>query len=221
MDTTLIKIISSLVFSYLLGSIPTGYIFGRLFKGIDLRKHGSGNMGATNAFRVLGKPIGTAVLVLDIFKGALAVLASSWFVDTRSAGISKELLMCLSAISAVCGHNWTIFLRFRGGKGIATSLGALIAFAILIPGFIWVVLLILGLWLVIFLWSGFVSLASVISSAALPLLSISFRLPTEIIIFVFILAVFSLIRHKSNISRLLQNNENRVNTRSFLKKFFK
>ncbi len=217
----LLQIISGLVFSYLLGSIPTGYIFGRLFKGIDLRKHGSGNMGATNAFRVLGKPIGTAVLVLDILKGTGAVLVSAWLFKTPSSGISRELFICLSAIAAVCGHNWTIFLGFKGGKGIATSLGSLIAFAILVPGFVWVVLLILVLWSAIFLWSGFVSLASVISSAILPLLAIFFRLPMEIIVFVSILAAFSLIRHKSNISRLLQNKENRFNTRSILKKFSK
>ncbi len=221
MDTTLTKLIIGLVFSYLLGSIPTAYIFGRITKGIDLRKCGSGNLGATNAFRVLGKTTGTIVLILDILKGTIAVLSAALLFYSENPTVSKNLYICLAAIMAVSGHNWTIFLKFKGGKGIATSLGSLIAFSVLIPKFILIVALVICLWLAIFLYSGFVSLASVIASALLPLLAILFQLPKEIIGFVFIIAVFSLIRHKPNVYRLLQKKESRFNTRAFLSKIFK
>jgi acyl phosphate:glycerol-3-phosphate acyltransferase len=212
------KIFAGLIFSYLLGSIPNAYIFAKLLKGIDLRKHGSGNLGATNAFRVLGKGIGTTVLVLDILKGIIAVLVASALFSNNWIGISRELYLCLAAIAVVSGHNWTIFLGFRGGKGMATSLGALIAFAILIPNFAWVVIISTVAWSVIFLLSGLVSLASVTCSAAIPFVALCFRLPAEIIIFLSILAGFSLMRHKANIKRLLEGKENRFNTRKIFKK---
>ncbi|HAJ56255.1 MAG TPA: acyl-phosphate glycerol 3-phosphate acyltransferase [Candidatus Omnitrophica bacterium] len=215
------KLLPGLLISYLFGSIPTAYLFGKIARGIDLRQHGSGNLGATNAFRVLGKGIGTAVLSIDIFKGTAAVLAASFFFYSHNTAISRYLYVCLAAITAVAGHNWTIFLGFKGGKGIATSLGTLIAFSVIIPGFIKVVLIIIFMWLLTFLSTGFVSLASVICSISLPGFAIIFNLPKEITAFLLILAIFSVIKHKSNISRLLQKKENRFNTRSFLKKLSK
>lgn len=217
----MLKLILGLVLSYLLGSIPTAYIFGKVTKGIDLRKHGSGNLGATNAFRVLGKAVGTTVLVLDILKGTLALLAAKSLFYSSSAGISLNLFLCLAAVAVVSGHNWTIFLGFKGGKGIATSLGVLIALSILIERFTGLVASIVVLWLVIFLLSGFVSLASVVCSILLPLAAIFFHLPKEIVLFLFILAAFSLIRHKPNISRLLQKKESRFNTKAFISKIFR
>ena len=190
-------------------------------RGIDLRQHGSGNLGATNAFRVLGKTIGTTVLFLDIFKGTAAVLLAKLIFICEGMPISINLFLCLAAISVVCGHNWTIFLGFKGGKGVATSLGVLIAFSVLIEKFIWLVTCVVMLWLFIFLISGFVSLASVISSIFLPLFSIIFKLPFEIFCFLSILAILSLFRHKSNITRLLQKKENRFNPRLILSKILK
>lgn len=205
-----IKLLTGLLSAYLLGSIPTAFIFGRLTKGIDLRLHGSGNLGATNAFRVLGKKIGSIVLGIDIFKGTAAVLlASLLFPGSATAPMTKNTYLCLTAVAAVCGHNWTVFLKFKGGKGVATSLGVLIAFSLLIEHFLLIVLLILGIWTTIFLVSGFVSLASVACSALLPFLSLAFHLGPEITLFLGLLGIFSLIRHKSNISRLLHNRENR------------
>src|ERR1017187_10342864 len=141
--------------AYLIGSIPVAYIFGRLFKGIDIREHGSGNMGATNAFRVLGKGPGTLVLILDIIKGIVPItLLSNVF------GLGDALSLVIISVAAVAGHNWTVFLGFKGGKGMATSLGVLIGLAIQLPG----LRIVLGLatltWLVLFLAFGFVSLAS-------------------------------------------------------------
>ncbi len=210
-----------MLFSYLLGSIPTAYCLGRMAKGIDLRQHGSGNLGATNAFRVLGKGIGTTVLLFDIFKGALAVLLTRACFYDKALPISENLVMCLAAVAVVCGHNWTVFLKFKGGKGVATSLGVLIAFSIVIERFTWLVVGVTILWLIIFIPSGFVSLASVISSISLPLFAISFRLPGEILVFLLLLTALSLIRHKPNIIRLLQNKESRFDTLHFFKKLLK
>ncbi|MFH1692342.1 MAG: glycerol-3-phosphate 1-O-acyltransferase PlsY [Candidatus Omnitrophota bacterium] len=216
-----LKIISGLIVSYVLGSIPTAYLFGRLYKGMDLRKHGSGNLGATNAFRVLGKGIGTTVLAIDILKGTASVLLAGLFFYSPDVNISRNLYLCLAAIFAVCGHNWTIFLKFKGGKGIATSLGALIGFSILIDQFATTCLIIVVLWLIIFLSTGFVSLGSVICSVFLPVLGIIFHLPVEILLFLTLLSVFSIVKHKSNIFRLLQKKESRFNTKKFLANFIK
>jgi glycerol-3-phosphate acyltransferase PlsY len=218
MDAATTKLLIGLLVSYLLGSIPTAYIFGKAARGIDLRQHGSGNLGATNAFRVLGKGIGTIVLSIDILKGTAAVLIAESFFYGVGAAISRDLYICLAAITAVAGHNWTVFMGFKGGKGIATSLGSLIAFSILFTGFARVVLIIIFLWFAIFLSTGFVSLASVICSITLPCLAIFFQLSKEIIAFLTILAIFSIIRHKPNISRLLQKKENRFNTKAFFTK---
>src|SRR3989338_6731967 len=110
-------IILGICISYFIGSLPTAYIFGRVLKGIDIRKFGSGNVGATNALRVLGKPAGIAVLVLDIFKGVVAVLFLGNIIATRITGIPDVTLRVLLGFSCISGHNWTIFLRFKGGKG--------------------------------------------------------------------------------------------------------
>ncbi|MDD5137551.1 MAG: glycerol-3-phosphate 1-O-acyltransferase PlsY [Candidatus Omnitrophica bacterium] len=217
----MLKPLTGLLISYLLGAIPTAYLFGRLFKGIDLRQHGSGNLGATNAFRVLGKGAGTLVLIIDILKGTAAVLLSRYVFFDSQANISLPFYLCLAAVCAVAGHNWTVFLGFKGGKGVATSLGVLIAFSILIEKFSILVLLATGSWLAIFLATGFVSLASVICSAALPILGLVLRIPVSVEIFLAILGIFSIIRHKTNIYRLLQKKESRFNTASLFKKVFK
>lgn len=217
----MLKLLTGLLISYLLGAIPTAYCFGRLLKGIDLRQHGSGNLGATNAFRVLGKGAGTLVLIIDILKGTAAVLLSRYVFFDPLANISMPFYLCLAAVCAVAGHNWTVFLGFKGGKGVATSLGVLIAFSILIEKFSILVILVTGAWLVIFLATGFVSLASVICSAALPIFGLILKLPVSIEIFLTILAVFSIIRHKTNIYKLLHKKESRFNTASLFKKIFK
>jgi glycerol-3-phosphate acyltransferase PlsY len=221
MNAILNKLLPGLLMSYLIGSLPSAYIFGKLTRKIDLREHGSGNLGATNAFRVLGKGIGTIVLMLDILKGTAAVLLAHLFFYTPEEMISKNLYICLAAIAVVCGHNWTIFLKFKGGKGIATSLGSLLAFSILVPEFAWIVLIIVTIWIVLFLSSGFVSLASVTGSVILPVLAVCFHLPKEIIGFLTVLAAFSLVRHKPNILRMLRKEEKRFNTKILLKKIFK
>ena len=200
---------------YLIGSIPTAYIFGKLYKGIDIREYGSGNVGATNVFRVLGKWPGSIVLVIDILKGFLVVGPLSGVL-----GVQGYIGLFLLAISVVCGHNWTLFLNFRGGKGIATSLGVLIAFTIKMESLRIVLLFIVLVWLACFLWSGIVSLSSVIASLSLPVIMVITKQPVVFISLGIIFCVFVILRHRSNIQRYFKGAEPRVDL-SFLKKYFR
>lgn len=201
----LLKGAIAFIVSYLIGSIPTAYIFGRLLKKIDIRKHGSGNVGATNAFRILGKGPGTAVLLIDVFKGAIVTsLVANLF------GLNDPLMRVLLGIVVVCGHNWTIFLNFKGGKGIATSLGVLVGLTIAIASIRPVVLYTFLSWILTFLISGYVSLASIVASVVLPFLALLFPQPFAVIMLAVILCIFVVFRHRPNISRLLQNKESQV-----------
>ena len=161
------KLVLALWISYFLGAIPTAYIAGRILKDIDIRKHGSGNVGATNVFRLLGQGPGIVVLVLDILKGVLAVtLVGDIF------GVTTVGQRVLLALVAVIGHNWTVFLDFKGGKGIATSLGALIGLTIKIAFIRPVLLFTLLAWLTVFCSTGFVSLASIVAAVLLPIVMV-------------------------------------------------
>ena len=210
MNTVLLA--SSLVVTYLIGAIPTAYIFGRLLKGVDIRQHGSGNVGATNAFRVLGKNPGIAVLAIDILKGVIPT--------TLVANIFKfndPVTLVIIGLVAVAAHNWTVFLQFKGGKGIATSLGVLIGLTIQIPGLRPVLLIVVGTWLVIFLFSGYVSLASLLAAISLPICMVFVDAPLVLKIMSIVLCLFIVFRHRSNITRLIQGKENRIQL-PFLKK---
>ncbi len=195
----------NVVLAYLIGSIPVAYIFGRVLKGIDIRQHGSGNMGATNAFRVLGKGPGTAVLILDIIKGIIPVtfLANAF-------GLTDALSLVIISVAVVAGHNWTIFLGFKGGKGMATSLGVLIGLAVQFEVLRIILLLVLLTWGAIFLLSGYVSLASITAAILFPILTVAFFEPLPLILMSIVLCVFIVFRHRSNIKRLMQGQENRV-----------
>lgn len=197
--------------SYLIGSIPTAYIFGRLLKGIDIRKFGSGNVGATNAFRVLGKGPAIAVLTLDILKGFIAVLFLGNVIAPLVTSISDEILRIILGMGCICGHNWTVFLRFKGGKGIATTLGVLIALAFKIVGIRLILNLLIITWLAIFLFTRIVSIASVLTSISLPIYMAIFKQSGVLIISSIALSIFIILRHKPNLKRLLQGKEPRLN----------
>jgi len=198
-------LIVNVLLAYLIGSIPVAYIFGRVLKNIDIREHGSGNMGATNAFRVLGKGPGTIVLILDIIKGIIPVT-----VIANVLGIGDALSLVIIAVAAVAGHNWTIFLGFKGGKGMATSLGVLIGLAIQLSG----LRIVLGLatltWVVLFFLFGYVSLASIAAAVALPVLMVVFEAPFPMKVMAIVLCIFIVFRHSANIRRLAKGQENRV-----------
>lgn len=199
------KLVLALWVSYFLGAVPTAYIAGRLLKDIDIRKHGSGNVGATNVFRVLGKWPGIIVLALDILKGVAAVtLVGDFF------GLSQVWHRVVLALVVVSGHNWTVFLDFKGGKGIATSLGVLIGLAIKIAVIRPVLLFTLLAWLAVFLSTGFVSLASVVAAVSLPIIMALTSQTFPLVVLGVIFCVFVVVRHRPNIKRLWDGQESRV-----------
>jgi glycerol-3-phosphate acyltransferase PlsY len=203
-------IIPAVFISYLVGSIPTAYIFGRLLKGIDIRKFGSGNVGATNALRVLGKGVGITVLLLDILKGFLTVVFIGNFAVSRAINISNEAIRISLGLSCISGHNWTIFLSFKGGKGIATTFGVLLGLAVSLTGFRLVLFASILTWLVVFLIARIVSIGSVITGIALPIYMVIFKQSKITVFSGIILALFIILRHKSNLKRIFQGKEPRL-----------
>ncbi|MEI8348781.1 MAG: glycerol-3-phosphate 1-O-acyltransferase PlsY [Candidatus Omnitrophota bacterium] len=190
--------------SYLLGSIPFGLVIAYLVKKIDIRKFGSGNIGATNVVRVVGKSWGIFVFVLDFLKGFLPVILAKLFLATAHTYIYILIGLC-----AVCGHNWPIFLKFKGGKGVATTLGVVCGLSVIFP-ILWIVLLLsVSIWAIVFFIFRYVSLASILLAVSLCVFSFLFPLPSAIKWFLSVVAVFILIRHKKNIKNLLDKKEHR------------
>ena len=203
-------IILGTITSYLIGALPTAFILGKILKGKDLRQFGSHNVGATNAFRVLGKGIGVSVLLIDIIKGIIPVVFIGDYIIAKSAFLSPELIRNAFGIAATCGHNWTVFLGFKGGKGVAVTCGVLIGLAIKYAGLRSVFIYILGIWVVTFLIFRMVSAASLLSSIALPVFMILLKQGYALIMMSIILLVFIILRHKSNIQRILVGKEPRI-----------
>lgn len=201
----------TLLGAYLLGSIPTGYLVGRA-RGLDLRTLGSGNIGATNALRVLGKPAGTFVLLADAFKGwcgcvAVPHLAVSWLGGAETRAVPTWLSV-LGGVSAVLGHNFTCWLRFKGGKGIATSAGVLLG---IIPlAFVTV----LGTFLASLAVTRIVSLSSLLAASILPLATWYWHREPLLIGFSVVLAALAIYRHRANIARLRAGTEPRIGQRA-------
>ncbi len=202
--------IAALLASYLLGSIPTAYLFGKMLKGIDIRKIGSGNVGATNALRALGKGPGITVLALDILKGFIAVIFLANYFIGRCGFTQAQNFSILMGLCCICGHNWSVFLQFKGGKGIATTFGVLLGLALKIPGLNIVIGLIILTWFIVFFSFRMVSLASISCAIALPILSFSFKLPFSLILLSLLLCIFVIIRHRTNLQRILQGKEPRL-----------
>jgi len=190
--------------SYFLGSIPFGLIIAYLVKRIDIRTCGSGNIGATNVVRVVGKPWGIFVFVLDFLKGFFPVVLAKTYAPTAHTS-----LYILAGLCAVSGHNWPIFLKFKGGKGVATTLGVVCGLGVIFPALWLVLLLSVAAWAAIFFIFRYVSLASIVLAISLCLFSFLFTLPVSIKLFLSIVAVFILIRHKKNIKNLLDRKEHR------------
>jgi acyl phosphate:glycerol-3-phosphate acyltransferase len=202
-------ILAGTLVSYLTGSIPTAYIFGRALKGIDIRSHGSGNIGATNALRVLGKGPGLIVLCLDILKGLLPVLLIGGFILKRST-VSPELILIPLGVGCICGHIWTIFLNFNGGKGIATTLGVLIGFAFRINGLNAVLVMLVLTWLLFFMLTRMVSLASIVGALSLPFYLVLSGQSRILLLTGIVLSLFTIYRHKENVRRILRGTEKKL-----------
>lgn len=215
----LINIAAIIILSYLAGSIPTSIIVCRVLKGTDIRKHGSGNAGATNCFRVMGWKAGMFVVAVDIFKG---FAATEWISRLNIAGGGPEAGMVvpiLAGAAAIFGHCFTIFARFKGGKGIATSAGMLLS--------IFPVPLVVSAtaFAAVLLTSGYVSLSSLTAAFVFPITMTALyirgweNIGPAALIFSFMIAAFIFYTHRSNIKRLMAGNENRFEKlRIFAKK---
>ena len=202
--------IAAIVVSYLLGSIPAAYIAGKS-RGIDLRKHGSGNLGATNVIRVLGAKIGLVVFAFDMAKGAAPVaLFPRWVPVSSMPGGHPVIFAILCGIAAIIGHVRPIYLRFgRGGKGVATAAGVFLALAPIET------LLTLLIFAVVLLSSGYVSLGSLTSAAMLPvLLGITAGVRSPLFVIAVLVALFVFFTHRANIARLRRGEEHRFGKHS-------
>lgn len=200
--------IVAVVVAYLLGSIPTGFLVAKA-KGLDIRSVGSGNIGATNVFRILGKPAGIFVLVIDGLKG---YTACTWASDLilqyfATQNNDPEYLRIVAGIFAVLGHNYTCWLRFKGGKGIATSAGVL---AGLVP---WALIIILTIWIVVFALTRYVSLGSIAASFTLPFATWLCGYSPKLIAITALMGALAIYKHKGNIQRLLQGTESRIGSK--------
>jgi len=199
---------SAIVTAYLLGSIPAAIWYGEAYFGIDVRKHGSGNAGATNTFRVLGKRAGTIVLLIDVLKGWTATMLANilFFLDAIESSQILSFKLILGFI-AVVGHLYPVFARFKGGKGVATSLGMILATDPQVAS------VCIAIFVLVLLASHYVSLSSIVAAFAFPmllLLGVFGKSSTVLIIFGFFLFVVVVITHKKNIVKLLNGKENRI-----------
>ncbi len=182
--------------SYVVGATPFGYLAGRL-KGLDIRQHGSGNIGATNVIRVLGKGIGIPVFIMDMLKGLAPVLLARQVLPNHDGGAIA------AAVGAIMGHNYTFWLGFKGGKGIATSAGVLL-------GLMWYAMLCgVGAWLIGFFTTRYVAVASILASIAIPISVAVKEGPGPLLYFALFIGALAIWRHRSNIRRLLDGTENR------------
>jgi glycerol-3-phosphate acyltransferase PlsY len=200
----ILRILFVVVPSYLIGSIPSSFIIGKLLRGIDLREHGSGNLGAANTFRVLGFKAALPVLLFDVGKGFVAVEYFSRFGGT---GIGYPLI---AALVVVLGHDYSIFVQFSGGKGVGAAAGAFLALAPQAVG------LCFALWIIMLLVTRIVSVASMMSAAFLPFsILLAHRvfgsdMHYSIVILACAVAVVVIVKHRSNMRRLREGTENKI-----------
>ena len=197
----------TILLAYLVGSTPTGFLMGKA-RGIDIRVVGSGNIGATNVFRTLGVPAGIAVMLIDVAKGWIAVaLVARWCNGLFLGGYSEltqEWVRLCAGFGAVLGHNYTCWLKFKGGKGISTSAGALAAL-VPVP-----LLIILTVFVIVLTTTRYVSLASMAASFTLPFATWFTGLSGNLIGVTAAMAALAIYKHKANIQRLIHGTESRV-----------
>ena len=200
----MIYIIFAIIAAYVLGSVPTGYIFGRIVKNVDIREHGSGNVGATNVFRTVGKIPGITVLVLDFMKGLLAVTVIPLCLRKISPSGIEFYVYILLGSAAIAGHIWTVFLGFKGGKGVATTAGVMTGLS---PG---IFLACFVIWMIVFAIWRYVSLASIVAAVSLPLFAVLFNKHISFILFCSAFCLVGVHSHRSNIQRLIQGIEKKM-----------
>jgi glycerol-3-phosphate acyltransferase PlsY len=196
-----------MLLSYLIGCIPTAYILVKVIKRQDIRRIGSGNVGATNAARVLGKPMGFFVLIVDMLKGIIPVIFIADRFLERFYFPNPDVLRLILGVLAIIGHNWSVFLNFRGGKGVATTFGVLFGLGLKVSGLVLVLISCVIIWVMSLLFSRIVSLASILTAIFLPIFMIYFRQKKEFILISLILSLFIILRHIPNIKRILTKKE--------------
>ncbi|OAB32632.1 acyl-phosphate glycerol 3-phosphate acyltransferase [Paenibacillus macquariensis subsp. defensor] len=191
--------IISLIMSYLIGSISFSVLLAKMLKGIDIRQHGSGNAGATNTLRILGKGPAIVVLCLDVLKGIIAVWLGKWL------GGDVAWIPALCGIAAIIGHNWPLYFHFRGGKGVATTIGVLVTlsfFPALIAGIIAILSIVI---------TRYVSLGSLIFVALTPVVMLLLGgYPWPTFWCSLIIVIFVVFRHRTNIVKIVQHRENKI-----------
>ena len=204
----MIELLATIVFSYLVGSFPTSIIVGKIFKGIDIREHGSGNAGATNVLRVMGWKLGVAVLLIDVGKGIVATLFVAQLAFGHTA-LSDSVIQIITGSCAVVGHIYTIFAGFRGGKGVGTAAGMIFSLYP-IPAIFCALIFFITV-----ATTRFVSLGSITAAALLPIILLIskylFHVTVETSLLFFAVFIVSLIifAHRGNIKKLLNGTENR------------
>src|SRR5690606_955901 len=187
--------------SYLLGSIPFGLIVGKLWGSVDVREHGSGNIGTSNVMRTVGKAAATVVLVLDVLKGAVPVAAA------QGLGLS-DWNVAAAGFGAVAGHVWSVFLKFNGGKGIATALGVALALDLRVAAAL------LAVWALVVFATRYISVASLTGAVAMPVLLWALGHDPQYVASAALISLLAFWRHRSNLSRLLAGTEYRFGERA-------
>lgn len=197
------KIIIVSVLSYIIGNISASYLIAKYAAGIDIRKYGSGNAGATNVLRTLGKKAGVAAFLGDALKGVIAVVLGRL--------IAGEDGQIFAGLFVVIGHNWPIFLNFKGGKGIATTIGVMTAIN---P---YIVAAIVPIGIVIIIITKYVSLASIMGMIIFPIIMLFTHQNIKLVLFSFILSIMALYRHRTNIKKLMEGTESKLGQKTRVK----
>lgn len=194
----------SVILGYLIGSFPTSFLLAKATKGIDIRQVGSGNAGATNVLRSVGKLPALITLIVDVAKGVFVVTFIANYFYVYLPDIDYDFYRSFLGLIAVCGHIWPIWLGFKGGKGVATTLGVALGLApiVLLPSAF--------IWLVIFFTTHYVSLASILAMVAFPMIAIAFGQPLYLILVSAVICSISIFKHRENITRLLKGQENKT-----------
>ncbi len=187
----------AIAFAYLLGSIPFGLIVAKIWANIDIREHGSGNIGVSNVLRTAGVVPATIVFILDAGKGLVPVLLAKQI-------FANETIWLLVGLCAIIGHTWPIFLNFKGGRGVATTCGMLIGLSLK------VILVLIAIWIITLVISRYISLASIFAAVALPICLVIFKFPISYFVLSLFLSSLVIYRHRPNIQRLLAGTEYRI-----------
>ncbi len=192
----------TIILAYLIGSVSIGYLLARKFKGVDIRKLGSGNTGATNISRLMGFKMAVLVLFLDALKGFLAVYLASFLL--AKGFLAGEWVVLLCGVAVIVGHNWPLYFNFRGGRGAATMLGVFLAL-IPIPALIIFMLVIIIIYL-----TRYVSLGSICGAMSIPVTMLIIRKPPEYFYFGLLIFLIIIYQHRGNIKRLLKGKESKL-----------